>query len=290
MNIFRGNSEMKHPKGKLVAVGGAINSNEQDEHALSNYEEGILEHIVHLTSKQQNAIIEIITSASLVPDEAAADYITCFRKMGCKKVNHLKITEREQALAKTCVERVGKCDCVIFTGGDQSRLCSLLGETPMLEKIKEKYEREDFVIAGVSAGAAAMSQTMISAGNAGKAYHKGTVKLSVGFGFLQNVIIDTHFDKRGRFGRLVQAVLLQPALIGLGVGENTGVIVQKGFELTAIGSSSVVIVDATHLSFSNIHSIASGQAIAAEDLKVHLICNGDIYNMIDKKFKRAQSS
>lgn len=277
---------MNYPKGKLVAVGGAINSNEEEEHALVHYEEGILEQIVALLSQKHNPLIEIITSASLIPDATAADYIDCLKKLGCKSVNHLKITARKEAYQKNCIERVSRCDCIVFTGGDQLRLYALLRNTPIINCIKAKYKEEAFVVAGISAGAAAMGQTMISAGNAGKAYYKGTIELAIGFGFMPDVIIDTHFDKRGRFARLAQAVITHPEAIGIGLGEKTGVMVSKGNDMKAIGSGSVVIIDGAHLLYSNIASVDTGKAISAENLKVHLMSNKDIYDLTERKFRK----
>lgn len=281
---------MDYPKGNLVAIGGAINNKGQEEQRLDQYEEGILEQIVAIASSEHKPIIEIITSASLVPDDAAADYLECFSKLGCKKANHLKITTRKEAQQQKYIDRIRSCDCVVFTGGDQLRLCSLLGGTPVIDIIKKKYMEEAFTVAGVSAGAAAMSQTMISSGTHGKGYRKGDIELSLGFGFLHDVIVDTHFDRRGRFGRLVQAVLTQPGAIGIGLGEDTGVVVCKGHEMKAIGSSSVVIIDGTGIQYSNIASIDRGMAISAEDLKVHLMSNGDVYKIANRKYRGALST
>jgi cyanophycinase len=140
------------------------------------------------------------------------------------------------------------------------------------------------VIAGTSAGAMAMSNTMIYEGNAALAHLKGEVKITTGLGLLQNVIIDTHFDKRGRFNRLAQAVAAQPGAIGIGLGEDTGVIVSNGDELKAIGSGCVVIIDGRKIEYNNIADIKFGQPISVENIIVHMMSKGDCYNLDKRKF------
>jgi cyanophycinase len=183
----------------------------------------------------------------------------------------------------------------MFSGGDQLKLCSVLGGTSFLTRLKERYNDEHFLIAGTSAGAAAMSATMICGGPEDKAYLKGEVDLSIGFGLMQNVIIDTHFDARGRFGRLAQAISTQPGEIGIGLDEDTGIIVEKGHRLKAIGSSSVVIIDGSNIRHNNIADIKSGMPISVANLKVHILSNSDVYDIethefVSVKFKAHQRS
>jgi cyanophycinase len=140
------------------------------------------------------------------------------------------------------------------------------------------------VIAGTSAGAAAMSNTMICGGDENKAYMKGEVELNIGFGFLQNVIIDTHFDARGRFGRLVQAIATQPGAIGIGLDEDTGIIIEKGQRIRAIGSNSVVIVEGSHINFNNIASIKSGMPLSVSKLSVHVLSQSDLFDLNTRAF------
>jgi cyanophycinase len=160
----------------------------------------------------------------------------------------------------------------------------VLGGTQFLKLIREKYEEEYFVIAGTSAGAAAMSNTMICGGNENKAFMKGEVELSLGFGFLSNVIIDTHFDARGRFGRLVQAIAAQPGAIGIGLDEDTGVIIEKGHRMKAIGSSSVVVVDGSHVVCNNIARIKAGMPLSVSNINVHVMSQADTFDLITREF------
>jgi cyanophycinase len=279
---------MQQPKGYLIAIGGAEDKGSEEEkerqNSLDFFKEGILQHIIQLTGKKTPPKIEVITAASTIPDEVGQIYKKAFKKLGTLDIGHLKITSREEADNKKTLERLEKCNCILFSGGDQVRLCSLLGGTEFLDIARERYEKEHFVIAGTSAGAAAMANTMICGGDESQAYLKGRVELSIGLGFLQEVIIDTHFDARGRFGRLVQAIAAQPGAIGIGLDEDTGVIIEKGTKLRAIGSSSVVVVDGSSIKHNNIADIKSGMPISVASLQVTIMTNSDVYDINTREF------
>ena len=279
---------MQYPKGYLIAVGGAEDKGSEIERERQNsldfFREGILNQIVELAGKKSDPKIELITTASSIPDEVASIYKKAFRKLGPIEIGHLKILKREDADAKKTLERLEKCNCILFSGGDQLRLSSVLGGTEFLDILHERYEKEHFVIAGTSAGAAAMSNSMICGGDETKAYLKGKVELSIGFGFLQEVIIDTHFDARGRFGRLVQAIAAQPGAVGIGLDEDTGVVIEKGSKMRAIGSSSVVVVDGCNISHNNIADIRSGMPLSVSNLTVHIMTNSDVFDINTRTF------
>jgi cyanophycinase len=284
---------MQHPKGYLIAVGGAEDKGTEREkerqNSLDFFTQGILTEIVGLSGKKGDPKIEVVTAASSIPDEVGQIYKKAFRKLGCIEIGHLRITKREEADSKKILERLEKCNCLLFSGGDQVRLCSLLGGTEFMDILRERYETEHFVIAGTSAGAAAMSNTMICGGDETKAYLKGKVELSIGFGFLREVIIDTHFDARGRFGRLVQAIAAQPGAVGIGLDEDTGVIIEKGTKMRAIGSSSVVVVDGTSIIHNNIADIRSGMPISVANLVVHIMTHSDIFDINSREFTGVSS-
>jgi cyanophycinase len=285
---------MQQPKGYLIAIGGAEDKGSEEEkerqNSLDFFKEGILQHIIQLIGKKNPPKIEVITAASTIPDEVGQIYKKAFKKLGTLDIGHLKITSREEADSKKTLERLEKCNCILFSGGDQVRLCSLLGGTEFLDITRERYEKEHFVIAGTSAGAAAMATTMICGGDESQAYLKGRVELSIGLGFLQEVIIDTHFDARGRFGRLVQAIAAQPGAIGIGLDEDTGVIIEKGTKLRAIGSSSVVVVDGSSIKHNNIADIKSGMPISVAGLQVTIMTNSDVYDINTREFSGVKFS
>lgn len=286
---------MAYPKGHLIAVGGAEDKGTDLEkgivqrNRLNFFELGILKNIVSLIS-EENPVVEVITTASSIPDEVFDNYRDAFNKLGCMNVGHLRIRNREDAALPEYIERLKKCNCIMFSGGNQLRLSSIFGGTEFLDILKERYEHEDFPIGGTSAGAMAMSNTMIYEGSAALAHLKGEVKMTTGLGFLQNVIIDTHFDKRGRFNRLAQAVAAQPGAIGIGLGEDTGVIASDGFSMKAIGSGSVIIIDGKNIEYNNIADIKFGEPISVENIIVHIMSKGDVYNLKTRKYEGSEIS
>jgi cyanophycinase len=278
---------MQIPKGFLIAIGGAEDKGEEarlQNKQLNFFEQGILKQVLGLMGKKAHPKIEIITTASSIPDVVANSYRKAFKKLGCENVGHLKLSLREEADQKKTLERIHKCNCVFFSGGDQLKLCSVLGGTQLINVLRERFETESFVIAGTSAGAAAMSFTMICGGDENRAFIKGEVELSIGFGFLQNVIIDTHFDARGRFGRLVQAIAAQPGSIGLGLDEDTGVIVEGGTKIRAIGASSVVVVDGSCVLNNNIAEIKNGMPLSLSNIYVHIMSSGNCFDINNREF------
>lgn len=281
---------MDFPKGFLVSVGGAEDKGTDlergiiERNRLNFFELGILKNIVALIPGGEEPHVEVITTASMIPDEVAVNYRDAFGKLGCTNVGHLRIRNREDTNNPEYIQRLKQCNCVMISGGNQLRLSSIFGGTEFLDLLKQRYHEEHFVIAGTSAGAMAMSSTMIYEGNAARAHLKGEVKITTGLGLLQNVIIDSHFDKRGRFNRLAQAVAAQPGAIGIGLGEDTGVIVSEGHELKAIGSGSVAIIDGRYIVHSNIADISAGRAISVENIIVHIMSSNDVYDIRSRKF------
>ncbi|TAL50966.1 MAG: cyanophycinase [Chitinophagaceae bacterium] len=280
---------MSHPKGKLIAIGGAEDKGTELEAGvihrsnLNFFELGILRRVVE-ESGGSSARIEIITTASTIPYEVGENYLNAFGKAGCTNVGVMHIRTRQDAMNDEYTERIRHCDAVMFTGGNQLRLSVTDGGTEFLAILKKRYKEENFVIAGTSAGAMAMGHTMIYEGNATRAHLKGEVKLTTGLGFISNIIIDSHFEKRGRFGRLVQAVATNPSAIGIGLGEDTGMLITGGDRMEAIGSGLVVIIDGHDILHSNIADIPDGNPVSIENLKVHFCEKGNGYIISERKF------
>ncbi|MBL7732982.1 MAG: cyanophycinase, partial [Chitinophagaceae bacterium] len=233
---------MSHPKGKLIAIGGAEHKGTEVEadglhrYNLNFFELGILRRVVQ-EAGGINSRIEVITTASMIPYEVGENYLNAFGKIGCTNIGLMHIRTRQDAMNQEFIDRIKQCDAVMFSGGNQLRLSATDGGTEFLTILKRRYREEDaFLIAGTSAGAMAMSNTMIYEGNAARAHLKGEVKITTGLGFLNSVIIDSHFEKRGRFGRLAQAVASNPECIGVGLGEDTGMLITEGNKMEAIGS------------------------------------------------------
>jgi cyanophycinase len=282
-------SEMEIPKGKLISIGGSEDKGTgmdpnfiQKEHFIF-FEFGILKRILS-EMRGVDSIVEVITTASQIPEEVGENYVQSFGKLGCKNVGVMHIKNREDALNPEYLERIKKADGVMFTGGNQLRLSVIFGGTDILHLIHERYMNENFVIAGTSAGAMAMSNTMIYHGSSTHALLKGEVKITTGLAFIKDVIIDSHFVTRGRFGRLSQAVASNPGCIGIGLGEDTGVVIKEGNKMEAIGSGLILIFDGHNIRHSNIADLSDGSPISIENLIVHVMAKGNFYYLRERKF------
>lgn len=279
-----------YPKGKLIAIGGAedkgtdLEKGEIHRNNLNFFELGILRRIVE-EAGGVTANIEVITTASTIPYEVGENYLDAFGKIGCLQVNVMHIRNRQDALDPEYLQRLQTCDAVMMSGGNQLRLSTTFGGTAFLQAMVARYKNEPgFLIAGTSAGAMAMSSTMIYEGNATRAHLKGEVKMTAGLGLIDTAIIDSHFEKRGRFGRLAQAVAANPARIGIGLGEDTGMIITGGTHMEAIGSGLVVIIDGQDIAHLNIADIPEGNPISIENLRVHFCAHGNGYRIDERKF------
>ncbi len=280
---------MSHPKGKLIAIGGAedkgtnLETGDIYRNNLNFFELGILRRVVEEAGGPSSRI-EVITTASMIPYEVGENYLDAFGKIGCTNVDVMHIRNRHDTANKDFIERIRNCDAVMFSGGNQLRLSANNGGTEFLKVIKQRYLQENFLIAGTSAGAMAMSNTMIYEGNATRAHLKGEVKITTGLGFISSLIIDSHFEKRGRFGRLVQAVAGNPGGIGIGLGEDTGMLITDGNKMEAIGSGLVVIIDGHEIMHSNFADIPDGNPVSIENLKVHFCEKGNGYLVKERRF------
>ena len=277
------------PKGILISIGGNVDKGTADEsdfekiNKFSFFEDGILYRILS-EMKGVDSHIEVITTASEIPEEVGQNYVDAFNRLGCSNVGVIHVKNREDAQKLEYLERIRKADGVMMTGGNQMRLTMIYGGTEFIEILHDRYMNEAFVIAGTSAGAMAMSNTMIYEGASHEALLKGKVKITTGLAFIKDVIIDSHFVKRGRFGRLAQVVCSNPACIGIGLGEDTGVLVRNGNELETIGSGLVLIFDGHQIKYSNIADIEDGMPVSIEHLVVHVLAKGNQYFLKERKF------
>ncbi len=280
---------MNQPKGKLIAIGGAedkgtdLEAGQIHRNNLNFFELGILRRVAEEAGGKTSRI-EIITTASTIPYEVGENYLNAFGKIGCTNVGVMHIRNRQDTANPGFLKRISECNAVMFSGGNQLRLSATDGGTDFLNIMKKRYEEENFVIAGTSAGAMAMSNTMIYEGNATRAHLKGEVKITTGLGFINTLIIDSHFEKRGRFGRLAQAVAANPGCIGVGLGEDTGMLITEGNKMEAIGSGLVIIIDGHEIQHSNIADIPDGNPISVENLKVHFCEKGNGYLIRERRF------
>jgi cyanophycinase len=287
---------MREPIGKLVIIGGSVDRGSFTEspsdlnRSLKFFEHGILKRITTESALGTASRVEIITTASSIPEEVGAEYVKAFAQLDVTNIGVLNIKSREEANDEENIERLRVADVVMFTGGDQLRLTSIFGGTAFHHLLLEKYMNEKFVIAGTSAGAAASSNNMIYQGSSHEALLKGEVKITGGLGFINNVIIDTHFVQRGRIGRLMYACASNPINIGIGLGEDTGLLITKGNDMEAIGSGLVMLVDATHMKETNMTLVEMGEPVSISNLIVHVMTLGDHYDLKHKRLTIHKSS
>ncbi|WP_310559941.1 cyanophycinase [Flavobacterium sp.] len=273
--------------GKLIIIGGAVDKGsftetDFDKNAAKNlnfFETGILKRIIDESKFKELSRIEVVTTASKIPKEIGPEYVKALSYLGANNVDVLDIVRREQANDLETLERLKAADVVMFTGGDQLRLTSILGGTPFHDILVEKYRNEDFIYAGTSAGAAAASNNMIYQGSSSEALLKGEVKITSGLGLIDDVVIDTHFVQRGRIGRLFQAVVGNPKVLGIGLGEDTGLLITKGRQMEALGSGLVILVDGREIKDTNLTQIELGQPISINHLVTHVMSKFDTFNL-----------
>lgn len=280
------------PKGKLIIIGGAVdkgsftesNFTDNVEKNLNFFEKGILKRIIDESKNGKASRIEIIPTASKVPNQVGPEYAKAFQYLGAENVEVLNIEKREEALSDESYNRIKNADVIFFTGGDQLRLTSIIGGTPMHDLILQKYQEEEFIYVGTSAGAASASKSMIYQGSSHEALLKGEIKVTSGFGLIDHVVVDTHFVQRGRIGRLFQAVVSNPKTLGIGLGEDTGLLITEGNSMEALGSGLVILVDGRNISDTNITDVNIGDPISIKNLVVHVMSKSDKYLLKEHQF------
>lgn len=278
-------------KGKLIIVGGGINTgnfssvdssatNQQKDFFFQN---GILKKVIDESKNGKNSIIEIVTTASQIPLEAAKIYKAAFELLGAENANHLFIETRKDAVDPEKIKRLTQADVVLFTGGDQLRLTSTIGGTEFHQTLLNKYYHEEFLYVGTSAGAAAATSNMIYGGSSSNALLKGSVEINSGLGLIDSIIVDTHFIHRGRIGRLFQAVVGNPMKIGIGLGEDTGLIILNNNKMTAIGSGNIILVDGREIMDTSLTQVSIGQPISISHLISHVMTRNDVFYLDENK-------
>lgn len=276
---------MKMIKGTLIPIGGnedkGIDENEQ--YTLEFIDDGILYHVVEEAGGIEANIV-VIPTASRIPIEVGENYIDAFAKLGCKNVKVLDIRSKKDSEKEASIKLIREANCVMFSGGDQSKIRNKIGKTTIHQILSERYKNEKgFVIAGTSAGAMAMANEMIAGGSASEAFIKGAVTMYKGLNLIPELIIDTHFIKRGRFGRQSEAVAKHPNLIGFGLAEDTGMVIKNGKDCTVIGSGMVIVFDGSKLTHNNEKILEEGTPMTMANLVIHVLSNGDTYDIKNRK-------
>lgn len=284
---------MDIPKGKLIAVGGNEdkgsypNPRSKRKYYLDFFELGILKRFLKEIPAQKPHI-EVVTTASMIPEEVGERYTSAFGILGVENVQLMHIREEADALNPEYIKRVRECDGIMFSGGDQSRITRMFLNTEILEILKHRYLHENFIIAGTSAGAMAMSREMIKGGSATESLVRGAVKMGQGLHLMDGVIIDTHFVIRGRFGRLMEAVVTHPKTVGIGLGEDTGVLITEGHMIETIGSNLVVVVDGHQVKYTNITEVEKGRPVAIDHMVMHVLAKGNLFDINTRTFYKSE--
>lgn len=276
------------PKGKLIPIGGAEKRHEEHKTVAQMMHPenrlAVLSRILH-EMKGTKTRLEVITSASSIPHIIGADYLASFHNIGCDAVNILDLRSKKDVLKKENVRRLEQADAIMFSGGNQARLSRSYLGTPFYDLLVERYHHDpDFVIAGTSAGAMIMSSAMIYDGTSIEALLNRKAKIREGFSLLPNSIIDTHFVNRNRFGRLMVAGTEYPDHLGIGLAEDTGLIITKGRYAECIGSGQVHILETTDLRIDHINpSDEASYPIHFQNMTSHLMKAGNRFDLKTKK-------
>ena len=258
-------------KRQLVIIGGAEDKDGDCQ---------ILREFVRCAGSTKARIV-IITAATELPREVGENYIRVFERLGAEDIRIIDTETREDASSSTALEAINKATGIFFTGGDQSRITSILKDTEIDTAIHKRYS-EGLVVGGTSAGAAVMPDVMIVEGDSETNPRIEIVDMGPGMGFLPGVVIDQHFSQRGRLGRLISALAQQPAVLGFGIDENTAMVV-TGNQFEVIGQGCITIVDESEAIHSNVDDILKDEPLAICGAKLHILPNGYKFDLNTRK-------
>ena len=245
--------------GNLIIIGGAEDKKGKKE---------ILKRVAKYIDPNKDKML-IATIATEYPEKSYENYKTIFNNLGIKNIE------------KKNIDLIKEADLLFFTGGDQLRITSMIGGSPVYDAIKELCINGG-IIAGTSAGASVMSDTMIVEGNDEESPHKCTLKMSPGLGLVKNIIIDQHFAQRGRIGRLLTAIAQNPEVLGIGIDEDTAILVSDKGTAEVIGSGAVYFIDGSCIDYSNVSEQYSEEVLSMFNVKLHVLKEGNRFNLLKK--------
>lgn len=257
--------------GNLIIIGGAEDKENRKD---------ILKKVCSYIDCNNDLLI-IATVATEYPKEVAFKYKKVFTSLNVKNIAVLDITSREDAYESKNLEMINNAKLIFFTGGDQLRITSLIGGTPIFEKLKEKLNDGTYIV-GTSAGASVMSNTMILEGKDEEAPKKSSIEMSPGFGFIKGVVIDQHFDQRGRIGRLLSIIAQNPEVLGIGIDENTAIIANYKDEIQVIGEGAVYFVDGSNITYTDVCDQNADKVLSIFNVKLHVLKNKDKFSILNK--------
>ncbi len=258
-------------RGYIIPIGGA-------EEKLSNPQ--ILDRFIELCGGRQSRIAIIPTASEL--EDTGRNYEKLFRKIGIKHAKVLPYISREDCSDTANLKYIEKADGIFMTGGNQLRLSTTLGGTPVAQAIRRR-NAEGMHVAGTSAGAAFMPEHMIAGGGEGATPSPDLVTLAPGLGLTNNFIIDQHFRQRDRLGRLLTALAYNPFAIGIGLDEDTAAFIRPGDDLEVVGSGGITIIDPTELSYSSMDKARRQEPVSLIDVRLHILVSGGRFDIAERK-------
>ncbi|MGZ2412283.1 cyanophycinase [Sphingomonas sp. F9_3S_D5_B_2] len=258
-------------KGTLIIIGG-------HEDRDPNGERVILREVA---KRVRNGKLVLATVASRKPEGYVEEYQKAFADLGIGDLVELYLHDRGEAWDREKLQVLDDAAGVFFSGGDQLRITSQIGDTGIEAKVRALFERGG-VIAGTSAGASVMSETMLVRGTSRETHRIGDLSMAPGLGLISDVIVDQHFAERGRFGRLIGAVAHNPRVLGMGIDENTAALVE-GDELQVIGAGAIYIVDGSGSTYSNVGDAATDVTLAMHNITVHILAGGNRFDLATRR-------
>ena len=253
----------RHGKGTLLIIGGAEDPDDNDLR--------ILPHLVKLAGGKRARLL-VCAVATEEPSDSLRNYRAVFQKIGVAEVLGVPFDDRTEGQDERVMAQLERATGVYLIGGDQLRITSVLAGTRFAERLRERFQAERLFVAGTSAGAAAMSSTMIIRGDGGTV-NRGAVDLAPGLGYLEDSVIDTHFDRRGRIQRVMSVFAQNPGTIGIGIDGDTAIEVRPSGRLTVLGRGVVFIFDG-RVTHSNVAQVKEDEPLALIDSKVHVLPEG----------------
>ena len=257
--------------GNLIIIGGAEDKEGRKE---------ILKSVCDCIDIENDTLL-VATIATQHPNEVAQKYKKVFKELKVKNIEILDINSRKRAFEDENVSLIKRAALIFFTGGDQLRITSLIGGTPVYNSIKNAYKNGRYIV-GTSAGASVMSDTMIVEGEDEDSPRKCTVKMAPGLGLLGDVIIDQHFAQRGRIGRLLAGIAQNPQILGIGIDENTAIIVHRDRKIEVIGEGAVYIIDGSTITYTNVSELKCDEILSMNDIKMHVLKDGSKFDLNKK--------
>jgi cyanophycinase len=253
-------------KGTLIIIGG--HEDKQDDRVI----------LSEVARRAKGGPLVVVTAATQLPAQVAAEYRAVFAELGVEKLEVLDVRTRDDAHDEMLLKPLEAANAIFFTGGDQLRITSQIGDTPLFRCLHERY-RQGATIVGTSAGAAAMPETMLIAGPSDSSPHLDDLRMAPGLGLLPGVVIDSHFAERGRIGRLLGVVAQNPRNLGIGIDEDTAIVVEHRTRFSVLGSGAIYVADGQDISYSSLSEHDREGVLSVHSVRLHVLAQGARFDL-----------